>query len=385
MKSIPLDLRDDPHVDANLKAPLFPDTPLLAITLALVSFSLVMVYSTTGILSHEKFGDSLLFVKRQALSAFLGVVLLFVVARFDVSIVRKLSPLAMIVALLFVVLPFIPGLGVSAGGARRWIRFGSIAFEPAEFSKVMYVVFLAGFFARHENKIASFGTGFFKPILLLTLLAVPLLLQPDFGSVVILMVVTLVMSLAAGARLKYIVGSIVLGIFALVPLVIFSPYRLRRVLGFLSPFTDQEGRGYQLIQSLIAVGTGGVSGVGLGASQQKLFFLPAAHTDFIFGVIAEELGFVGCVMLCVVFLIFLWRGMRLAYRYADDTFAFTLAVGLTLLIVAPAFLNIGVVVGLLPTKGMVLPLVGYGGSSLVACLLTVGLLLALARGFYRRL
>jgi cell division protein FtsW len=162
-------------------------------------------------------------------------------------------------------------------------------------------------------------------------------------------------------------------------LVIISPYRMMRIVSFLSPFADVSGKGYQLIQSLIAVGTGQVNGVGLGSSQQKLFFLPAAHTDFIFAVVAEELGFVGGIVLLIGFLVVMWRGLLVARSVRHDTFRFTLAVGLTMMIVAPALLNVGVVIGLLPTKGMVLPLVGYGGSSLMACLAVVGLLLGVRR------
>jgi cell division protein FtsW len=238
---------------------------------------------------------------------------------------------------------------------------------------------MAGFFARHESRIPSFIHGIVKPFLLVGMVAALLLMQPDFGSSAVIIVVVLAMALASGVRLGYmglcsVVVALILGI-----LVAISPYRMMRVVSFLSPFSDASGKGYQLIQSLIAVGSGEVWGVGLGSSQQKLFFLPAAHTDFIFAVISEELGFVGGLCIIAAFLVILWRGLLLAKGVRGDTFLFALAVGLTMMIVAPALLNVGVVIGVLPTKGMVLPLVGYGGSSLMACMAVVGLLIGIKR------
>jgi cell division protein FtsW len=206
-----------------------------------------------------------------------------------------------------------------------------------------------------------------------------LLLQPDFGSSAVIIVVVLSMALASGVRLAHMGLCTVAVVVVLGLLVAISPYRMMRIVSFLSPFADASGKGYQLIQSLIAVGTGQVWGVGLGGSQQKLFFLPAAHTDFIFAVISEELGLVGGLVVIVAFLVILWRGLLLAKSVRGDTFLFALAVGLTMMIVAPALLNVGVVVGVLPTKGMVLPLVGYGGSSLMACMAVVGLLIGIKR------
>jgi cell division protein FtsW len=221
--------------------------------------------------------------------------------------------------------------------------------------------------------------GIVKPFALVSSVAALLLLQPDFGSSAVIVLVVLGMALASGVRLWHMVLCTIAAALCLGTLVLISPYRMMRVVSFLSPFADASGKGYQLIQSLIAVGTGQLSGVGLGSSQQKLFFLPAAHTDFIFAVIAEELGFIGGVVVIAAFLVILWRGLALARSVGHDTFLFAAAVGLTLLIVVPALLNVGVVVGLLPTKGMVLPLVGYGGSSLMTCMAVVGLLLGIRR------
>jgi cell division protein FtsW len=245
--------------------------------------------------------------------------------------------------------------------------------------KFLFIVFLAGYYARHEGELSQFRVGFLKPLLLLGIMAVLYLAEPDFGSTVAVSTVAFGMALVAGVQIRYLASLVGLGLIAFTTLIFVSPYRMRRITSFLAPWEDPSGQGYQLIQSLIAVGSGEFFGSGLGNSQQKLFFLPAAHTDFIFAVIAEEFGFLGACGILLLFLLFLWRGIHIAQRVARDCFLHVLAVGLCLLIVVPALFNLGVVIGLLPTKGMVLPLIGYGGSSVVSCLFIVGLLLAISR------
>jgi len=367
------------HRLRGLKAPSPLDYVLLSTVLLLVGFGLVMVYSTTGIVSQERMGEALFYAKRQTISAILGVCLMFICMRLPFSLLRQVSPYLFGISLFLLALPLIPGIADRAGGASRWVKFGPIRFQPAEFVKVCMVLFMAGFFARHEDRIGSFFHGIIKPFGLVGMAASLLLMQPDFGSSAVIIVVVLSMALASGVRLLHMALCTVAVVVVLGVLVAISPYRMMRIVSFLSPFADASGKGYQLIQSLIAVGTGQVWGVGLGGSQQKLFFLPAAHTDFIFAVISEELGFVGGVVVLIAFLVVMWRGLLLAKSVRNDTFLFALAVGLTMMIVAPALLNVGVVIGLLPTKGMVLPLVGYGGSSLMACMAAVGLLLGIKR------
>ncbi|RMG40262.1 MAG: putative lipid II flippase FtsW [Candidatus Dadabacteria bacterium] len=363
----------------SLSKPRHFDVILLLTAIALVGFSVVMVYSTTGVMSQEKFGDHLYFVKRQLLAIVIGLTLMAACSRVSLRHLQVLSPFLLFCAAAGTLLPLLPGLGLAGGGAYRWVMLGPIRFQPAEFSKLFFVIFLAGFFARHESQLCTFSYGIFKPGLLTLLVAGPLLFQPDFGSFAILSVVSVIMAMLAGVRLRHIVFSVMTLAVGMGSLIAVSPYRMKRVLAFLSPFSDPAGKGYQLIQSLIAIGSGQTTGVGLGAGQQKLFYLPAAHTDFIFAVVGEELGFVGCSVLLLVFVIFLWRGLKLSSRLVNNVFAFSLSAGLTLIIVVPALLNVGVVTGLLPTKGLVLPLVGYGGSSIVASLMAVGLLLAVAR------
>lgn len=343
-----------------------------------------MIYSATAVVAGEKYSDPYLFVKKQAVASLIGFVCMLVLSKINIEWLKKIYPYFFAISLILLSAILIPGLGHSAGGAKRWISLGHYNFQAGEFVKLMMIVFLAGYLNKHENSIAEFFTGIFKPIACLAIIAFLFLRQPDFGSSAVLFIVGLAMLMAGGARLHYFIASFMIAVACAVVLVITSPYRLSRVTSFMAPWQDAKGQGYQLIQSLIAVGSGNLTGAGLGASQQKLFFLPAAHTDFIFAVISEELGFLGALAVLLVFCIIFWRGMRLAGQFADDTFKFSLTVGLTLLIVVPAFLNIGVVTGLLPTKGMVLPLVGYGGSSLIASMMVIGLLLALSRSFKRQ-
>jgi cell division protein FtsW len=295
------------------------------------------------------------------------------------ALLRRVSPYLLGISLVLLLLPLTPGIADRAGGASRWVKFGPLRFQPAEFVKVFMVIFMAGFLSRREHQISTFIHGIVKPFSLVSLVAGLLLLQPDFGSSVVIVAVLLSMLLASGVRFSHLFLCCVVVVVIAGILVLVSPYRMMRIVSFLSPFADASGKGYQLIQSLIAVGTGQLYGVGLGGSQQKLFFLPAAHTDFIFAVISEELGFVGGLCVIAGFLVVMWRGLLIARGVRHDTFLFALAVGLTMMIVAPALLNVGVVIGLLPTKGMVLPLVGYGGSSLIACMAVVGLLLGVRR------
>jgi cell division protein FtsW len=362
-----------------LRPPILIDFVLLALTVLFVGFSVLMLYSTTGIISQEKFGDPLFYVKRQVIAACLGMCALFLATRVPLQFLKRISPYCFPLCIFLLALPLLPGLGEASGGAARWVRFGPVRFQPGEFVKLLFIVYMAGYLSRHEARLQSFSQGVVKPLMLVGAVAVLFLLEPDFGSSAVLGGVTLAMAMTAGIRLRYVGVLALIAVVSLGALIIVSPYRMSRVMSFLAPWDDASGSGYQLIQSLIAVGSGELAGVGLGDSAQKLFFLPAAHTDFIFAVVAEELGFLGGTVVILAFLLFLARGFRLAGKLAGDTFAYSLAVGLTLLIVLPALLNVGVVIGVLPTKGMVLPLIGYGGTSLISCLIAVGLLLGLAR------
>ena len=338
-----------------------------------------MIYSTTGVVAEEKFGDAFYYVKRQGMAALIGIVAMGVLSQAPLSLLAKWSWICFPISFVLLTLTLIPGLRDEAGGAHRWVVLGAFRFQPGELVKLLMIVFLSGYFTRQAHRLNIFTTGIVKPLAFVGVMAGLYLLQPDFGSAAVLTLTVVAIATACGVPLRYIIacGAVVVGLAAVA--VIISPYRMMRIVSFLSPWQDKSGSGYQLIQSLIALGSGHITGVGLGESQQKLFFLPAAHTDFLFAVIGEELGFMGCFFVILLFLVFLWRGFRIATHVEHHTFAFALAVGLTLLIVVPALLNMGVVSGVLPTKGLVLPLVGYGGTNLVMSLAAVGLLLSVSR------
>lgn len=366
-----------------LKPPFLIDIILLSSSLLLSVFSLIMIYSTTGVVALERFGDPYFYVKRQAIAVFIGLLALLLLSKTSINQLRKIAPVCFVLALLLVALTFIPGIGRTGGGAQRWLNLPFISFQPAELAKILFVVFIADYFARKQDKLGALVPAVVIPLFYVALLAALLLKQPDFGSFAIILGVTFIMIVAVGVRLRFFLYGLIPALAGLITLVIVSPYRFRRITAFLHPEEDLQGKGYQLLQSLIAVSTGGFDGVGLGDSMQKLYFLPAAHTDFLFAVISEELGLIGSSALIVFFLVIFWRGFIISKRLIPDLFTYSLAVGLTMLLVGPAFFNMGVVTGLLPTKGLVLPLVGYGGSSMISSLMVVGLLLALARHYYR--
>jgi cell division protein FtsW len=362
------------------KAPIHAYEPILiTLSVILICFSLIMVYSTTGVVALEKFGDSYFYVKRQAISACIGFALMFIASRINIQWLKKISPYFFYICLGLLLATYLPGIGDRAGGAQRWLNLGIVRFQPGEFVKVLFIIFIASLIAKSEGRLSEFFTGIIKPFLFVGAICALFLKQPDFGSSAIISIVTLGLIAASGARIRYLALLFCGLVVTAAALVVMSPYRMKRVTSFLQPWADPAGSGYQLIQSLIALGSGDIGGVGLGSSQQKLFFLPAAHTDFIFAVIGEELGMIGCLILMSVFFLFFVRGIILAGRVAEDTFSFCLILGMTLLIVVPAMLNAGVVTGVLPTKGMVLPLVGYGGSSIISCLGGIGLILAVVR------
>ncbi len=355
------------------------DPWLLLAALVLVGFSLLMVYSTTAVTSEQLFGNPLLVLKRHVAHIALGLISLAIFSRVNPRLFVSLAPYLFGVAVLLLIIVLIPQLGHVAGGARRWVGVAGTRLQPGEFVKLLAVVSTAGYIGWQSGKLVNFWRGVGIPLVCTAVLGGLLLQQPDFGSSVVIFSVVFCMLLVGGSRLLHLGLIGVCGLVGGAGLILSSPYRMARVLAFLDPFSDPAKSGYQLIQSLIAVGSGGPLGVGLGAGKQKLFYLPAAHTDFIYAVVAEELGFVGALAIFGLVVVVAYRGFSIAKRLSADPFLCSLAAGLTLLIFLPALLNIGVVLGLLPTKGMVLPLMSYGGSAMLVNLTIVGMLLALSK------
>jgi cell division protein FtsW len=337
-----------------------------------------MVFSASSIMAVRDYGDSLHFLKRQGAYALLGFGVMALLMRIDLEILRKAAwPLLGFCVLLLIVV-LIPGLGRKVGGAARWIRVAGVTFQPAEFAKIALVLFMAHSLARKQERVKSFRYGLLPYALILTVLLGLLLAQPDLGSSLTLGVVAVAMLLVAGTRLSYLAGIGLITLPVLYFMIMTVDYRRRRILAFLNPWEDPSNTGFQIIQSWIAFGSGGGFGKGLGESKQKLFYLPEAHTDFIFSVIGEELGFAGVIIIAAMFMLLIVRGLRTALN-SQDEFSCFLAFGLTLLIGMEAFVNMAVVLGMVPTKGLALPLVSYGGTSLVTTLAAIGLLLNVSR------
>jgi cell division protein FtsW len=350
------------------------DPVLFFVVMALSAFGLVMVYSASAVFAAANNGDSLYFFKRQLINFAAGIAIMVIVFRVGYQrLVRLGAPLLLLTAVLLV-LVLVPGLGSRAGGSSRWLRLGPVGFQPGELAKVAFIVYLACSLTRKRKNIKKFGSGFLPPLLVCGLLILLLLGQPDFGTAATLTIMLFLMLFVAGTRITYIVVAALAALPMAYGLIAGSPYRMRRLLAFLDPWTHRFDIGYQISESLMSFGSGGVTGVGLGEGKHKLFFLPAAHTDFIYSIVGEELGLIGAVLVLVLFAVFVWRGLRAALR-APDLFGTYLAFGLTTLVGLQVLINVGVVTGLLPTKGLTLPFLSYGGSSLICTLMAAGILL----------
>ena len=353
------------------------DTVTLALVFAILLLGLIMVTSASISIASKDGGDSFSFLERQLMLCLIGSVLATIVFCIRTEFLEKMAwPLLIgALALLFVVL--VPGLGHVVNGSRRWIRLLGFNFQASELARVLVLVFIASYAVRREDELRSTAFGLVKPMALLTFIALLLLAEPDFGAASVLFITGFGILFIAGARLRFVLAAGALCAGAAALLVMLVPYRMARVTSFLDPWADPYNSGFQLTQSLIAIGRGEWFGVGLGESVQKLFYLPEAHTDFLFAVLAEELGLVGVVVTLALFIGLVWRTFwvaRLASR-AGLKFQSYLALGFGLWLGTQALINIGVNMGVLPTKGLTLPLMSYGRSSMIVTLAWVGLLL----------
>jgi cell division protein FtsW len=359
------------------------DYLLLIVVLALVGIGIVMVYSTSAILAGERFQDPYYFLKRQALYAGIGFCLMILMLFFPYQTLNRFAYPLLILSILALIAVLIPGIGVRAGGSMRWLRIFSFTIQPSELAKLGLVIFLAYFLTKKEEKIRSFSFGFLPTILISGLVIALVLKEPDFGTAFFLMVMVFLLLFLGGTRVIYIAGAVLLAIPVAYYFLTSAAYRYKRLMSFVRPWDDPTGTSFQIIQSFLSFGSGGLFGLGLGEGKQKLFFLPAPHTDFIFSIIGEEMGLVGAMVVVLLFFIFTLRGMQIGYSLGDR-FASYLALGLTLMISLQAVINMGVVLGLLPTKGLTLPFISYGGTSLITNLVGVGILLHLSTHAERR-
>lgn len=350
------------------------DTTVLLLAVALTCIGVVMVYSSSAIMAAERFNDGFYFLKRQLIYMLVGFMLMAAATYFNYQNWRKLAVITLLGSIALLALLFVPGLGVRVGGALRWLKLPGFNLQPAELVKLGLVLYLAHSLTRKKEMVRSLAKGYLPYMIVLAVLLLLLLKQPDLGSAMIIAGVALSMLIVAGVRWLYILPTLMMSLPVLYFLVMNVDYRRRRIMAFLDPWEDPFDTGFQIIQSLVAFGKGGVFGQGLGIGQQKLFYLPEAHTDFIFSVIGEELGLIGVIVVAALFLLLVMCGIRIALQ-CQDPFGRNLAFGLSLLLGLEAFVNLSVCMGLLPTKGLALPFISYGGTSLVVCLVAVGILL----------
>lgn len=346
------------------------------ITAFLICIGVVMVYSTSAMLAYERFKDSSYFLKRHFFYLIIGLVMALGAMSFDYRRLQRVSKYLIFFSLILLVLILLKGREI--GGAKRWFRFGPLSFQPSEFAKVSLIIYLSDILSRKQTVIKDFFEGFIPPALVSGIIILLVLLQPDLGTAIALSVITAIIFFVAGIKLRHILLSL-LGLLPVLYVAIFSvPYRRRRILAFLNPWEDPRGIGFQVIQSFLALGSGGLFGVGLGQSSQKLFYLPASHTDFIFSIIGEELGLIGTLSVLILFILFLWQGMKVAFN-CRDSFGRFLSLGIVSIITLEALINIGADTGSIPTKGLPLPFISYGGTSLMFHIVSVGLLLNVAK------
>ncbi|MEA3230421.1 MAG: putative lipid II flippase FtsW [Thermodesulfobacteriota bacterium] len=350
------------------------DAALLFPILFLVGFGIVMVYSASSALSLKVHGHGYFYLKRQAGFSLIGIIAMFLCCHFPYRIFRHVVYPLLFLAVGLLVLVLVPGFGVTAGGSTRWLGLAGLTFQPSELARLALVMYLAYSLTKKQAKLDIFSIGFVPHVIVLAVLVVLIGMEPDFGSIVILTILAWIMMFTAGVRIPHLLVPLPVILAAFAYFLISAPYRMARLVSFLNPWAYASDQGYQVVHSQMAFGTGGIVGTGLGHSYQKLFFLPEPHTDFIFSVIGEEVGLVGVTIIVVLYGVIVWRGIGIA-RHCPDPFGALVALGLTAAIALQVCVNMGVTLGLLPPKGLPLPFLSYGGTSMVISTISMGILM----------
>ncbi|MDM8538729.1 putative lipid II flippase FtsW [Desulfobacterales bacterium HSG17] len=357
------------------------DVSMLFPVIFLVGIGIVMVYSASSALALKKYGKDYYFLLKQSVFSLMGLFILLGCRHFPIRLFHALTYPLLFLSFVFLIAVKIPGFGINAGGAVRWLSLGIFSFQPAEFARFALIIYMAYSMSKKDYKIRTFAVGFVPHVIVLGIFTALILSQPDFGSVAILFIITWIMMFVGGVRLKYLVISLI----TLIPVTGFllfnASYRVKRILSFWNPWEYASEEGYQTIHSLMAFGSGGVWGSGLGKGYQKLFYLPEPHTDFIFSVIGEELGLAGVLLVVICYGLIFWQGLNIA-RNADSTFSSFLATGLTVSLGLQVCINMGVTLALLPTKGLTLPFLSYGGTSLLMSMASIGVLMNIGANAY---
>ncbi|MBW1840335.1 MAG: putative lipid II flippase FtsW [Deltaproteobacteria bacterium] len=351
------------------------DVQLLFPVLFLVGIGIVMVYSASSALALKKFGTDYYFLKKQSIFALMGIVVLVICRHVPYRFYRSLTYPFLTLAIVLLAAIKVSGFGHNAGGADRWLRFGIFTFQPSEFARFALIVYLAYSMDKKRGQLKDFSVGLLPHILMLGVFTLLIVIQPDFGSVVILWALTWIMLFVGGVRILHLLSSLVLLVLPVAYMLLFgAEYRIRRLISFMDPWKYPTDEGYQIIHSFMAFGSGGLFGTGIGKSYQKLFYLPEPHTDFIFSVIGEELGLLGVLIILVLYVLILWKGLLIS-KDATDSFGALIGIGLTTAIGLQVCVNMGVALGLLPTKGLTLPFLSYGGTSLLMNMASIGILM----------
>ncbi|RJQ43196.1 MAG: putative lipid II flippase FtsW [Nitrospiraceae bacterium] len=351
---------------------------ILIPVILLLCTGILMVYSSTVLMSMNKYGNGFHYLMNHLFTIFIGACVMVLLSHMNYQKLRGLVYVFLAVGLIMLLLVFVPGIGISANGARRWLRLWPTTFQPSEFVKITMVFFLAHYMDRNINRMRDFKYGILVPMGIMLGFQAIVILQPDFGAVMSLGILTMGLLIMGGVKLRYIGAMFLLALPAIYVLITSSSYRMKRIMCFTDPWKDSLGCGFQLVQSFIAFGNGGILGLGPGGSKQKLYFLPEGHTDFIFSLIGEELGFIGAVIVIIFFLWFFIKGVKVANR-TGDPFSYFLATGLTMMIGVQVVINLAVTTGLMPTKGLPLPFISYGGSALLINMAAVGMLMNIAK------
>lgn len=354
------------------------DVKLMFPVLMLTAIGIIMVYSASSVLAFKKFGTDYFFLKKQALFAIAGLIALVGFRHFPYRYFKIMAYPLLIFALILLGAIFIPGLGYSAGGSARWLRFGGLTVQPSEFARLSMIIYLSYSIEKKGENLSNFYIGFLPHVIVLGIFTALLFLQPDFGSVVILAAITWVMLFVGGVRILHLIPSVLLLLPFAYLYMVSAEYRVKRLMSFWDPWQYSADEGYQIVHSLMAFGTGGIWGAGIGKGYQKLYYLPEPHTDFIFSVIGEELGLLGVFIILVMYSLILWRGIKIA-KNTDDNFGTFLAAGITSAMGIQVCINMGVTLGILPTKGLTLPFLSYGGTSLLVNMASIGILMNIGK------
>lgn len=348
---------------------------LLLLAVILISlFGLLMIYSSSNIWAEYKYNDPYKYLKSQAIFLIIGYILMIIISKFPYQNYKKLANIIFLTCTIMLILVLIPGIGTVRNGSRSWFGIGSLGLQPSEFTKLGLIIFTSKYLTNNTKELKDIKKGVLPILSVLLLIFGLIMLEPDFGTGVVIIMTIIVLLFISGVKMNFFIKIGILGLIGIIVLILIAPYRLERIISFINPWTDPLGSGFQIIQSLYAIGPGGLLGLGFGNSIQKHFYLPEPQTDFIFAIISEEFGFLGVLIISTLFITIIYSGLKISMR-CQDNFGKFLAFGITFGLAFQTILNLMVVVGLLPVTGVTLPFLSYGGSSLLISLINIGILL----------